>query len=230
MDVRSGDENGSCIDFDDVADTYRVVEMDAARVLGPDVFNAQEDCAGSGRFVDPTHDGAAVGVAGPVGGVVTGDKAERAAWSSSLSGVVFGQHGVFDACAHGDTFESQFLACDVFDAAWLPGPDGVRCAMFVDGHKHQDAVHGTVEFGVMQSSGVHGDKNVDAGGSGVDHFGVDLHDVARADGPVVVDIAHVCSDAIAGAPRRGAGVACTVDPLKDSSGLDVFSRVVHVLG
>lgn len=230
MDVRSGDENCSCIDFHDVANSYRAVEVDAARVPGPDVFSAQEDGAGSGRFVDPTHNGAAVSVACPVGGVVSGHEAERAAWSSSLAGVAFGQHGVFDACAHGDTFQSQFLARGIVDAAGLPGPDGVRFAVFVDGHKHQDAVHGTVEFSVMQASGVHGDKDVDAGGSGVDHFGADFHDGARADGSVIVDVADVCSDAITGAPRGGAGVACTVDPFEDSSGLDVFSRVVHVLG
>lgn len=49
-------------------------------------------------------------------------------------------------------------------------------------------------------------------------------------GPVVMDVADVRGDALAGGPGRGAGVACPVDPFEDPAGLHVLAGVVHVLG
>src|SRR4051812_32862876 len=77
-------------------------------------------------------------------------------------------------------------------------------------------------------AGVDIDRNVEAGATGPDHQGPELHQLAHPDRAEEVQPAKVHRDAIGAGPSGGAGVSGLVDPFHHGAAVDLAPEV-HIL-
>ncbi|MNP50810.1 hypothetical protein D3C76_1450950 [compost metagenome] len=104
-----------------------------------------------------------------------------------------------------------------------------RGTRLIHGDEDDDAVGGLVALPVGRVAAVDIHRQVHAGGAGVDHLGVHLHQLAYLDGTQEADAPHVDGDRIAAAPAGGAGVAGLIDPLHHHAAVHLAAEV-HVGG
>ena len=123
-------------------------------------------------------------------------------------------HSGVDPFAHLYPDPRLAVPLQIEDGVRRPLLNAQRCSVVIEGNENDWALSGLKGFCTQRIARVNSHEYVHAGTPRVDDAGVQVHEFARCDGTVEVQVADVGGHASPATPLRGDGVPCLVYPFQ----------------